>query len=99
MSLLPPPPLPDLNNHQVWTFHNRVALVVAVTEAGSPLADQAKLSTLSTTLYEMLGAGDAVVAHEMVSAQRSASHIGAVVTPRPALTLPCVHPCVCFRHT
>lgn len=50
-----PPPLPDLNNHQVWTFHNRVALVVAVTEAGSPLADQAKLSTLSTTLYEMLG--------------------------------------------
>lgn len=43
-----------------------MALVVAVTEAGSPIADQDKLSMLGTTLYEMLGAGDAVVANEMV---------------------------------
>lgn len=51
---------------QVWTFHNRVALVVSVTERGVPIGDSAKADRLQETLRGMLGGEDAVVKMEMV---------------------------------
>ncbi|KAG2422884.1 hypothetical protein HXX76_015712 [Chlamydomonas incerta] len=50
----------------VWTFHDRVALVISATERGAPVVDPPKLDRLEQILYDMLGGGDAVVNSEMV---------------------------------
>ncbi len=51
---------------QVWTFHDRVALVISATERGAPVVDPGKLDRLEQILYDMLGGGDAVVNSELV---------------------------------
>ncbi|GLI62359.1 hypothetical protein VaNZ11_004977 [Volvox africanus] len=50
----------------VWTFHDRVALVLSATERGEPVVDPHKLARLEQILYDMLGSGDAVVNSELV---------------------------------
>ncbi|GLC45665.1 hypothetical protein PLESTM_001763700 [Pleodorina starrii] len=50
----------------VWTFHDRVALVISATERGAPVVDPVKLDRLEQILYDMLGSGDAVVNSELV---------------------------------
>ena len=54
---------------QVWTFHNRVALVVGVTDKSAPIQDAPKLQRLAQVLADMLGGEEAVVKHEMVRLQ------------------------------
>ncbi|EFJ42325.1 hypothetical protein VOLCADRAFT_97579 [Volvox carteri f. nagariensis] len=53
----------------VWTFHDRVALVISATERGAPVVDPVKLDRLEQILYDMLGSGDAVVNSELVRGQ------------------------------
>ncbi|KAJ9516450.1 hypothetical protein QJQ45_011046 [Haematococcus lacustris] len=57
---------------EVWTYHSQVALVVSVLDAlkrgGSKEEglEASKLAALTQVLYDKLGGGDAVVAHEVV---------------------------------
>ena len=59
----------DILSAAVWTFHDRVALVVAARDQNAAaISDTAKLQRLQQTLYNMMAGnhGDAVVEHETV---------------------------------
>ncbi|KAL6764347.1 hypothetical protein V8C86DRAFT_2474323 [Haematococcus lacustris] len=62
----------EVHSAAVWTYHSQVALVVSVLDAlkrgGSKEEglEASKLAALTQVLYDKLGGGDAVVAHEVV---------------------------------
>lgn len=55
-------------NAQVWTYKERVAFVLSVTEKGKPVADGVKLSRLRQLVYERMNTdNDALVNIKQVS--------------------------------
>ena len=76
---------------QVWTFKNRVAFVLSVTDRGEPVRDGIKLARLQQLLCNMMDSqGNGVV---NIKAVRNAEQIGGHGVGGGISKSPLLHPC------